>query len=595
MIGEKTKRLQVLKSAGFNVPEFVAVSSEELVERSISEIAKNALETLPNAALFAVRSSARTEDTHTSSMAGQFLTKLGVVRDGLASAIEEICEDAKMKLKSLDQFSIIIQEFIEADISGVTFTRNPNGGREMVTEFFEGRGDQVVSGKVTPRREIHYRTQKENASRLPDFIGQKEIFLNIESLFAFPQDIEWCIKDSAWHIVQSRPITSLSHEQNEMLIMLENLLPKEGRFYFAKNEVTDVAPQPSPATLGILRKMYAQNGPVHRAYKKIGVTYRDTDFLKMVMGDLYIDKEKELLSLFPSHSYFFTNDYKPRPVRISGFLTSLRNAHRIVSLRGNVDQAYEGAKHRLGKSLPSDSSFEACVKEFLDEYENIFTTSLYAKSALQNLERSLPRSVSLTEALTFFPENLKEPLVPPTDIVGNTFELTDTSLFVASAQQRTSQNIPKGISLEKLRTAQEFLRLREYGRWIALHHISRMRRKMDIPKQELQSAVALPATLTDTPLPQTQKPMGVSAGRVTGRLTASPEDGGILVTAVLTPELAAYADRLQGVIADHGGLLSHFAIIAREKSLPVIVNYPINSLRIGEQVTIDGTTGEVVL
>lgn len=315
MVGEKTKRLQEIKNAGFNVPALFVIESEQLVKdpHELADIVRSSL----SVNILAVRSSALVEDAETSSMAGQFLTKLGVTRDDLASAIAEVCADATVKLGSLDQFSIIVQEFIEADISGVTFTRNPNGDREMVTEFFEGRGDQVVGGSVTPKREACYRTQKEHTSELPDFIGQKQIFLAIESMFGFPQDIEWCIKDGTWYILQSRPITSLSHEHSNALIELERELPKIGRYFFAKTEVCDVAPHPSDETFSLLQKLYATNGPVQRTYKKFGITYTDTHFLKRILGNLYIDREKELQSLLPSHSYFFTNDYKPRPVRPS--------------------------------------------------------------------------------------------------------------------------------------------------------------------------------------------------------------------------------------------------------------------------------------
>lgn len=76
--------------------------------------------------LYAVRSSALTEDGNKSSMAGQFETKISVSTEGLETAIISVIHDAENKLTNLSLFSIIIQEYIELEFSGVCFTRNPN-------------------------------------------------------------------------------------------------------------------------------------------------------------------------------------------------------------------------------------------------------------------------------------------------------------------------------------------------------------------------------------------------------------------------------------------------------------------------------------
>ena len=45
---------------------------------------------------------------------------------------------------------VVIQEFLDADYAGVTFTRSPYGENEIYTEYIKGAGEQLVSGKVTP-------------------------------------------------------------------------------------------------------------------------------------------------------------------------------------------------------------------------------------------------------------------------------------------------------------------------------------------------------------------------------------------------------------------------------------------------------------
>lgn len=592
MIGEKTKRLQVLQKAGFNVPAFVAISSEEIA-KSPEEIAEIIRKEIP-AEKFAVRSSALVEDAVKSSMAGQFLTKLDVSRDNLEEAIEEVCEDAKKKLGSLSEFSLLIQEFVEAEFSGITFTRNPQGDREMILEYFSGRGDAIVGGLVKPIRETLYRTQKEVTSKIPSIYKARNTFLAIENVFDFPQDIEWCIKNGELFILQSRPITSLTKERHRFLLRIEKELPKEGKYYFAKTAVCDVAPRASLETCALLERLYEQGGPIDRAYRSLGIAYAATDFLKVIGGELYVDKEKELQSLFPAYSYFFTKEYRPLPVRLKGFLTSLKNTRALKKCEGDYQEIASRAQKALEKDL-EEYSPEEVMQEFMKEYVLIFTINLFAESAVTKLKKKLPAKLHLAEVLTYFPKNLSKVWEAPEDIVGNTLELSDASLFVTRLQQQESEYIPPTIPLQELIDAQELLRLREYGRWIALRYITKLREFLSVEREEDEEESA-PVILTDIPMLAVEnKPLGVSGGIGKGEVTRIPKPGGILVVSALTPDIAEHTDMLRGVIADHGGLLSHFAIIAREIKLPVIVNYPISQLKEGQKITINGTTGEVVL
>lgn len=592
MIGEKTKRLQVLQKAGCNVPAFVAISSEDIT-KDPEEIAEIVRKEIP-AEKFAVRSSAFAEDTEKNSMAGQFLTKLDVSRSDLEEAIEEVCDDAKKKLGSLSEFSLLVQEFIEADFSGIAFTRNPQGDREMILEYFSGRGDVVVGGLVKPIREVFYRTQKEVTSKIPNIYKVKEVFLAIEKVFDFPQDIEWCMKNEELFILQSRPITSLTKEHHQFLLRIEDELPKDEKYYFAKTAVCDVAPRASPETYALLERLYEQDGPVDRAYRSLGVTYAATDFLKVIGGELYVDKEKELQSLFPAYSYFFTKEYRPLPIRLKGFLTSLKNTRALKKCEGDYEEIASRARKALEKDL-DELSPEEVMQGFMKEYVLIFTINLFAESVVTKLKKKLPAKLHLAEALTYFPKNLSKIWEVPEDIMGNTLEFSDASLFVTRLQQQESEHIPPTIPLQELLDAQELLRLREYGRWIALRYITKLREFLSVEREEDEEESA-PVILTDIPMLAVEnKPLGVSGGVGEGEVTRIPKPGGILVVSALTPDIAEHADMLKGVIADHGGLLSHFAIIAREIKLPVIVNYPINQLKEGQKIVIDGSTGEVIL
>ena len=606
MLGNKTLRLQQLRDAGFSVPVFIAIDSGEM-SLPANTIAARVIDELP-AASYAVRSSAIAEDGDASSMAGQFRTELDVTPERLAEAINLVRSDATAKLAGLDDFSLIIQAFVEPDFAGVTFTRDPLGGRETVVEFHRGRGDKVVGGEVVPERVAFYRGQAEVKTMLPAFETARQAFLKIESLFGAPQDIEWCVANGTWFFLQSRPITALSPSTTAMNARIDEALPA-GRFYFEKTGVCEVAPIPSPETLDLLRRMYANGGPVDSAYRSLGIVYRDTTFLRVVEGELYVDRERELQSLLPSHSYFFDDSFRPRPVRIRGFLTSLRNAKRLRTIGTVPNSLIDELLSALDRPLVSTTRDEA-IDAFLRDYETVFLMNLYADAAVRRLESFLPADVTIATALSFVPAKMPGPWTPPSGLTGNTLDLSDSTTFVAIPERKETPDIPPSIPVDLLRDAQVALRLREYGRWLAIRHLTRIRSLTQLPTPSVTAvsgtapeggvgskpapvSPVLPTLLTDRPVAAASSgPLGVSAGVAEGILSTVPTPGTILVVDSLTPDLANHSNLL-GVIASRGGILSHYAIIARELGIPVIVRADAMRLPIGSRVRMDGTTGEV--
>ncbi|MGK7948501.1 MAG: putative PEP-binding protein [Xenococcaceae cyanobacterium] len=100
------------------------------------------------------------------------------------------------------------------------------------------------------------------------------------------------------------------------------------------------------------------------------------------------------------------------------------------------------------------------------------------------------------------------------------------------------------------------------------------------------------------------KGLGVAPGKVTAPvflLTNSTEElpeipeGTILVTSTIIPRHISLLDRVVGVITQEGGMTSHGAIVARELNIPAIagVKEAMNSLQSGEQILLDGNSGEI--
>lgn len=89
---------------------------------------------------------------------------------------------------------------------------------------------------------------------------------------------------------------------------------------------------------------------------------------------------------------------------------------------------------------------------------------------------------------------------------------------------------------------------------------------------------------------------GIGSGQVfiapNGKSFRNIPKGAIVVTPTLRPALSQFLDRVSGVVADSGSRASHFASVARERSIPVVVGRDV-VLEIGQEVTVDGHQGRI--
>jgi pyruvate,water dikinase len=89
----------------------------------------------------------------------------------------------------------------------------------------------------------------------------------------------------------------------------------------------------------------------------------------------------------------------------------------------------------------------------------------------------------------------------------------------------------------------------------------------------------------------------------TARVVLAPGDyhlirrGDVLVTTMTSPAVSAWMPLLGAIVTDHGGVLSHAAIVARESSIPAVVATRDGTVRIrdGQRVRVDGAAGTVEL
>ncbi|MEU1471315.1 rifamycin-inactivating phosphotransferase [Streptomyces sp. NPDC005761] len=259
---EINDRIDQLSRLGADDREAIRTLSAQ-IRRSIEEAAvpgdlaaviTRTLTRLGQQAAYAVRSSATAEDLPTASFAGQQDTYLNIV--GPAAILRHISrcwaslftERAVIyrRRNGIDHrtvhMAVVVQQMVFPQASGILFTADPvTGNRKVATvdagfglgealvsglvnpDVFKVRDDEVVDRAIAAKRravlalpaggtqEVTIDAQRQEQPALTDaqVLHLVRLGRRIEAHFGCPQDIEWCLVDDGFHIVQSRPITTL--------------------------------------------------------------------------------------------------------------------------------------------------------------------------------------------------------------------------------------------------------------------------------------------------------------------------------------------------------------------------------------------------
>ncbi|MCW4052931.1 MAG: PEP-utilizing enzyme [Candidatus Bathyarchaeota archaeon] len=234
LIGEKAKGIKYLMKNGCAVPLTYVCSSDAYEEYlrgnpCLEELLKAELTSrIDLDKSYAVRSSATLEDNPSHSFAGQFKTFLNV--RGMVQILESIMKvwesarsnrialyskKASINLERL-KMAVIIQQMVEAEASGVAFTKNPMNGRDEVTiESVNGLGDSLLQDRVDPNRGVYKWGEwvvKPDVSGMPLSLLKKvvEKAKVLEKKRRTPLNLEWAYDGHALYWLQMCEITTLS-------------------------------------------------------------------------------------------------------------------------------------------------------------------------------------------------------------------------------------------------------------------------------------------------------------------------------------------------------------------------------------------------
>src|SRR5947209_2390395 len=258
-INERLDRLSRLNPAGRVAIRTLSAEIRRFIEGiaipdDLAAAITLALARLGEQAAYAVRSSATAEDLPGASFAGQHDTYLNVV--GPAAILQHISQcwaslftERAVTYRLRNGFdhrkvhmAVVVQQMVFPEAAGILFTADPvtSNRKVVVVEATFGLGEALVSGLVnadmytvrdgevvamavatkqlairasppggTEEVAIDPKRQEQPALTDAQVVRLAQLGRRIEAHFGHPQDIEWCLVDDDFQIVQSRPITTL--------------------------------------------------------------------------------------------------------------------------------------------------------------------------------------------------------------------------------------------------------------------------------------------------------------------------------------------------------------------------------------------------
>ncbi|HEX7735522.1 MAG TPA: phosphoenolpyruvate synthase [Ktedonobacteraceae bacterium] len=203
---------------------------------------------------YAVRSSATAEDLPTASFAGQQDTYLNIIGEEailkhISKCWASLFTERAVIYRLQNGFdhrkvhlSVVVQKMVFPQVAGILFTADPvtshrkvlsidasfGLGEAMVSglvnaDIYKVRNGKIIDKKISTKKlaiyalkdggteEQEIEPERQNRQALTDeqILQLERIGRKIEGHFGCPQDIEWCLVDDTFFIIQSRPITTL--------------------------------------------------------------------------------------------------------------------------------------------------------------------------------------------------------------------------------------------------------------------------------------------------------------------------------------------------------------------------------------------------
>ncbi|EKS8367693.1 phosphoenolpyruvate synthase [Bacillus cereus] len=380
----------------------------------VVESVAHSLSRFGNEYAYAVRSSATAEDLPYASFAGQQDTYLNIIgKEDILQHIKKcwasLFTDRAVIYRMQNGFDhnqvsicVVVQKMVFPVASGILFTADPITSNRKVLSIDAsfGLGEALVSGvvsadnykikegeivdKMIATKKIAMYGRKEGGTETKQIAVNQQfaqtlteqqilqlarIGRQIEAYFGCPQDIEWCLVDDTFYIVQSRPITTL--------YPIPGVNDGENHVYISVGHQQMMTDAMKP--LGLSFFLLTTSAPMRKAG-----------------GRLFVDATQQL-ALPASRDYLINTLGKSDPL-VRDALTTIIERDDFIQLLPDDEKEKD-----LSKNVPSASSQQQ------PENDPEIVTNLIknSQSSIEELKRNM-QTKSGVDVLDFILEDIQQ-------------------------------------------------------------------------------------------------------------------------------------------------------------------------------------------
>lgn len=368
---------------------------------------------------FAVRSSVVGEDAEGASFAGQMdshLFQRGI--DAICESVVEVMKSAFNQRALLYRIqkglpvndikaSVIIQEMVEGQVSGVMFTAHPITGcrHQALISAAWGCGEGVVSGicnadeytvdlfadrlqKIINEKdvalvfdqdsgrgtkEVQIEPERHKVACLSDsqVLALRDLGRSIAEKKFSPQDIEFTLRDGKFYILQTRPVTSLpdATQKTDKLVVWDNSNIQE-----SFNGVT------TPLTFSVAVRAYAT--VYEQALRVFGVSEKNIRGAQEIL--------QNMLGLVKGRVYYNINNWYRFLAFFPSFSTNKADMERMMGLQDPVDFV-EGSHLSLKQRILKMPQMLRALLHLLNGFRQMGRLVIEFKKMFENVYRTIDR------------------------------------------------------------------------------------------------------------------------------------------------------------------------------------------------------------
>ncbi len=627
------------------------------LERAIRE----QLERWPETTRFAVRSSSPAEDSRESSYAGIHESYLNIEKEDVLRHVRlvwaSLWSDRSLLYRqeltldsSISAMAVLVQPMIEEPVSGLAFTADPATGKTdaVLVEVISGSLDKLVDNLVEP---VRIRLDRESGIPQPGKTDTDELMkeadlillchhaLALEGLLGVPVDIEWTGQGDRFTVLQVRPVTGLSKDENGERSWYLSLTPGRKKLL----ALTDRVEHELIPALEAEVQRFDENTESKRSGEELAARLDELGNSYRTWKKIYWDEFIPFAHGIRNFGTYYNDLVQPEDPY--AFMQLLRSEDLLARIR---DRQMQSLARQLRDNVPLQNVLETWSRspepikgsawlsepdrpeipaEFLRSLRTFMSTQLNLYYENTGLADDLRMLFGILASMARNPGN-----APPVETADDPGKLEEQFLKAAgpARQDEAASWLRIGRLSWRLRDDDNIL----LGR---LEHqlLQTMREAMAVLVEHgLLDAVGDRVVLEDwealvdglrnhtavslSPAPQAPVPTNrgrvqvrqlvgqpSSPGTATGkaRVLRSLEEfrevvpGEILVFDAVQPQMTFVISLAGAIVERRGGMLVHSSIIARELGIPAVngVSRATDLLRTGDLITVNGDLGLVII